>query len=97
MEISFTSASDHHFACITPLDQQLCVCPANVDDEALQGHGPIHSQPDDTHTVSPRFAGMRCFANAVPTEHVLYLEPHIAHVSKSRISLTYIDSEGIAI
>lgn len=52
MELSFTSASDHHFACITPLDQQLCVRPANVDDEDLVGHGPIRSQPDDVHTVS---------------------------------------------
>jgi hypothetical protein len=52
MELSFTSASDHHFACITPLDQQLCVRPANVDDEDLEGHGPIRSQPDDVHTVS---------------------------------------------
>ena len=51
MELAFTSASDHHFACITPIEHQLTVPPANVEDEDLVGHGPIEARASDVHTV----------------------------------------------
>jgi len=51
MELAFTSASDHHFACTTRLEHQLSVPPANIEDEDLVGHGPIIARSSDVHTV----------------------------------------------
>ncbi len=42
---------EHHFTYIIPNNLQLSSEPANVDDDQLQGWGPIVSKPLTVHTV----------------------------------------------
>jgi hypothetical protein len=87
MELAFTSASDHHFACTTRLEHQLSVPPANIEDEALIGHGPIMAQSSDVHTVGVQYiykpGQPALLTMLLVAGNVVLLEPHIAHVCGS--------------
>ncbi|KAJ9102966.1 hypothetical protein QFC19_004523 [Naganishia cerealis] len=57
VELDWNASPDHQFNHVTPKNLSTCAEPAHVNDENLNGHGPIVPEPLDVHT------GMSFFVN----------------------------------
>lgn len=51
VDLDWSTCPEHHFTYITPASLHNAEEPANIDDDDLEGSGPVKGRPKDVHTV----------------------------------------------